>query len=238
MLRLATLNLNYRLDGHGAWPIRRAAITDLLSQERPHVVALQAVEQDQTGLDQARELAEAAGYAHALYAAADQGKGSALITDREPKRIEIRRLSRNATDPDGSERVLVAAEFAFHGMPDTWVINAHCSWIPEQNRRNIEEALEFIGRLGGPALLLGDLNAAPGTPGHGLLRELGLLDVWEILRPASPGYTFSADRPHQRIDYVWADGIFRSRLRAADLAPRSGPPLSDHRALIVSLEDR
>jgi len=167
MLKIMTLNLNYRIDRYGPWPIRRNGIVRLLSQTRPNIVALQAVEEDAAGLDQAHELAQAAGYPHALFVPADTAgrRGSALLADRDPLIVRTRVLTTGESAEDPSERVVVAAQFSLDaGAVPTWIVNGHFSWVPDQNRANVREALETTESLGSPTVLLGDFNAPLSQP--------------------------------------------------------------------------
>lgn len=99
---------------------------------------------------------------------------------------------------------------------------------------------ETAGCAPGPALLLGDLNSAPDSAALETLRGAGWKDVWAMLRPADPGFTFEADRPTQRIDYALASAESRARVHAIERVEVNGrgpPRLSDHLGLLVTLED-
>jgi len=52
-----------------------------------------------------------------------------------------------------------------------------------------------------PVVLVGDLNAVPGAPELAPL-ESRFDDAWELGGDGGPGFTYSADDPHARIDYV------------------------------------
>jgi endonuclease/exonuclease/phosphatase family metal-dependent hydrolase len=68
-----------------------------------------------------------------------------------------------------------------------------------------------------PAVLLGDLNDAPGSAMHQVLVGAGFIDVWRALRPGVVGNTcchlddLSNKLPDldQRIDYIFARGLER-----------------------------
>lgn len=51
-------------------------------------------------------------------------------------------------------------------------------------------------------ILLGDMNAEPGSPEMEMLSDEGLLDAWRGAG-AGPGYTFSFSDPVKRIDWLW-----------------------------------
>jgi endonuclease/exonuclease/phosphatase family metal-dependent hydrolase len=109
--------------------------------------------------------------------------------------------------------------------------------VPKINRSNVVAALSYLQHLSGPAVLLGDLNAPPEGPGMQQLAAAGWIDVWAQLHPDDPGYTFEADAPSQRIDYVWANAAAAPRLRAIErIQPQGGARLSDHLGLLVTLD--
>ena len=97
---------------------------------------------------------------------------------------------------------------------------------PALRTQQVEETLEIIGRTGMPTLLVGDLNARPDAAELQPLFDL-FNDSWE--RP-EPGYTFPADAPDRRIDYILHSGHFRVR-HAEVLATTA----SDHRPVIADL---
>jgi len=53
-----------------------------------------------------------------------------------------------------------------------------------------------------PAILLGDFNAEPGSPEMELIAAAGLHDAWGEAG-TGPGYTWPAQDPYQRIDWLW-----------------------------------
>jgi len=238
MLRVATLNLNYRNPKHGAWKARRALIVETLQRAQADVVALQAVE-DADASDQATEIAALLQYEEVVYVAATEGadtKGSAFIARRALTDVSPRRLSLKPNLEDTQRRVIVRARIATAaGAID--VYNAHFSWVPAQASDNVREALDF--REPGPMLLLGDLNNIPDSAAVQVLQRAGLIDLWGALRPDEPGYTFEADHPTLRIDYALASPDVRARAQAIELLGSSaGPPrLADHLGLMVTLRD-
>jgi endonuclease/exonuclease/phosphatase family metal-dependent hydrolase len=238
MFRAITLNLNYLGTRHGSWPERRPLVIDALRAIQPDVIALQAVWRTVGGDSQADELArEVPGYEYVAFQPAvedAQGcKGLALLT-REPLReIETRTLGLRAGTEDPDRRIVLRAH-----VGGLCLHNVHFSWVPEQVADNVREALPFLSAKG-PALVLGDFNLPPVDPLHARFRDAGWIDAWGALRPADPGYTFEADAPSMRIDYVYVNGSLSARLRAVELvgAGRPAPPrLSDHLGLVVELE--
>ena len=79
------------------------------------------------------------------------------------------------------------------------------------------QLMELVATLGtaSPAIVLGDLNTTPGTPGYDELVNGGFTDAWATLRPGVDGFTCChlADLSNlrapftERIDYVWTRGL-------------------------------
>jgi endonuclease/exonuclease/phosphatase family metal-dependent hydrolase len=99
---------------------------------------------------------------------------------------------------------------------------------PAVRRTQVAEMLARIGAVDTPTLLLGDMNAPPDAD------ELQPLfarmhDGW--LTTAGPGFTYPADRPTERIDYVFVSPTF-----TVDTAfVPDVPAASDHRPVVVDL---
>ena len=66
----------------------------------------------------------------------------------------------------------------------------------------VEETLQILESIAGPAILAGDLNARPGADElQPLFNRLS--DAWAVNdSEKEPGYTFPSDQPDRRIDYI------------------------------------
>jgi endonuclease/exonuclease/phosphatase family metal-dependent hydrolase len=109
------------------------------------------------------------------------------------------------------------------------VFNTHLDYRadPAVRSRQVSEMLAGIGATPEPTLVFGDLNAAPDAP------ELAPLfarvrDAWPA--SAGSGFTYPADAPAKRIDYVLVSPHFRVESAAV---PATGA--SDHRPVVVNL---
>jgi endonuclease/exonuclease/phosphatase family metal-dependent hydrolase len=94
----------------------------------------------------------------------------------------------------------------------------------------VPRLLELVA--GRPAtVLMGDLNAEPGSAETGLLAAAGLTDAFTAAGggPADAP-TWPADRPDRRIDWIWVSGD----LAASGFAATSGTA-SDHRGIAVTV---
>lgn len=109
------------------------------------------------------------------------------------------------------------------------VLNTHLDYRadPRVRKQQVVEMLAYIGSASTPTLVLGDLNANPDAPELQPLRER-LHDTWQDA--AGPGFTFPADKPVKRIDYVLASSHFQVRAASVPVTEAS-----DHRPVLVDL---
>jgi endonuclease/exonuclease/phosphatase family metal-dependent hydrolase len=109
------------------------------------------------------------------------------------------------------------------------VFNTHLDYRsdPHVRQQQVTEMLAHIGAPTVPTLVFGDMNAEPDAPElQPLLHRLR--DAW--LAMDGPGFTYPADAPAKRIDYVLLSPRFRVR-SASVPATRA----SDHRPVVVDL---
>lgn len=115
------------------------------------------------------------------------------------------------------------------GATSVRVFNTHLDYRsdPRVRQKQVEEMLAYIGSAVGPTLVLGDLNAGPDAPElQGLL--LRLRDSWQS--KTDPGFTYPADKPVRRIDYVLTSRHFDVRSSSVPATEAS-----DHRPVLVDL---
>lgn len=99
---------------------------------------------------------------------------------------------------------------------------------PTVREMQVDDVLEIVDADRGPTLLVGDLNAPPGAP------ELAPLwnvfdDAWDA-RGEGPGYTFPAEEPTKRIDYVLTSPTVET-----DSVDVVDALASDHRPVVAEL---
>jgi endonuclease/exonuclease/phosphatase family metal-dependent hydrolase len=262
-MKILSLNLNYYGDKHGPWERRKPLIAEAIAQHRPDVVALQAVRRDPAisgGVDQASQLADVLDeYDHVVFgpsvesaagvssdSAAD---GSAFLAKRPFQKVIFHRLGLGTlaagdSPEDPNPRLVLAAKV--NGL---YLFNAHLSWVPAQAAPQVALTLPFIEAFAGRRLLVGDLNMPPGSELlHGFTGR-GWTDLWAMLHPGQPGYTFESHAPDKRIDYAWVSPELRPAAQGIDVltaaslphtpsrAQSNGIRLSDHHGILVSLAD-
>ena len=163
-------------------------------------------------------------------------KGMAFVGRVPFERRGTRPLTHRSGTDDPDRRTVLRVHCAASGGMECY--NAHFSWVEEQARDNIREALPFLNDARAPALLLGDFNQPPERELHTRLREAGWVDAWSWLRGAEAGYTYEANRPRSRIDFAYANARLAGRLAEIHVigeAYRDPPRLSDHLGLVVTL---
>jgi endonuclease/exonuclease/phosphatase family metal-dependent hydrolase len=98
-------------------------------------------------------------------------------------------------DVGGPEPVLVIATHLHHLDPDS-----------KARQEQVPGLLQFWnGRS--YSILLGDMNAEPGSPEMEMIAEAGFKDAWKHAGDGQ-GYTFSSIEPVKRIDWLWhSDGL-------------------------------
>lgn len=208
-LTVATFNIH-----HGADPdenLSLSRIADVINDMSADIIGLQEVDRHWSGrsdwADQPAELADLLDM-HVVYGA---------NLDRDPPAPgEPRRqygtaiLSRypildwsNTPLPNlgGEQRGLLEALINVDGVP-VRVLNTHLQHNSAAERAAQTEAIaQRIDELDEPVILLGDLNARPGTAEMRPL-ETRLDDAWLAGDGAGDGFTYSSENPYQRIDYV------------------------------------
>ena len=253
MLKVMTLNLNYYVTKHGPWPVRKELVHAAIRAAEPDMIALQAVGKDPAvanGADQAAQLRELLPeYRQVIFQPAmdfEDGSlgGSAILSKIEASGIDHLALTLLPGLDDPHRRVLLHARFDLPAGP-LHLFNAHFSWVGEQARLNLEEAIAYTGSFlvagrQAPALLVGDLNTPAGSELWATFEQAGWSDLWAELCPEETGNTFESDDPSIRIDYAWMNRELRPLARSieivADNRHASGARPSDHFGLLLSLD--
>jgi len=241
-LRVMTYNIrsgNGNLDGTAA-AIRASA---------PDVVALQEVDvhwaERSNFVDEASALGDKLGmqvrFAHIYHfpGASDSAParefGVALLSRYPIVHFvddTLMRLSTQVTDPVPTPMPgLLDAVIDVHGTR-VHVFNTHLDYRkdPRVREQQVAEMLHFIDASSGPTLVFGDMNASPDAEEiQPLLHRLH--DAWAAVHGADAGFTYPADAPRERIDYVLVSP--QLHVRAARVPDTLA---SDHRPVVVDLD--
>lgn len=126
---------------------------------------------------------------------------------------------------------LLEARVDVHGVP-VRVFDTHLDYRRDSRvrERQVQEMLRYIDASTMPTLVFGDMNATPDAPElQPLLHRLH--DAWAA--GSGPGYTYPAEAPRERIDYVLVTRQFRVRDAMVPVTEAS-----DHRPVVADLELR
>ena len=238
-LRVMTWNIR---SGNGNLDSTAAAIR----AQEPDIVALQEVDvhwADRSAFaDEVSELAAKLGL-QARFApiyvlpgvtpgAAPREFGVALLSRYPVVRFRndtISRLSTQVQNPGPAPAPgLLDALLDVDGHP-VRVFNTHLDYRkdPAVRATQVRQMLGFIGDLSVPTLVFGDMNAAPDAPELQPLRTR-LHDAWS--GASGPGFTYPADAPRERIDYVLVSPQFS--VRSVHVPDTQA---SDHRPVVAEL---
>ncbi|GAA4214244.1 endonuclease/exonuclease/phosphatase family protein [Actinocatenispora rupis] len=144
--------------------------------------------------------------------------GSALLS-----RLPVLAHGYHALPSGRRERFgLLWATVEFAGTPVTVATTHLDPWQPEVRLAQATAVRDLLAAHPEPTVLLGDLNARPGTPEIAVLAA-GRTDVW-VAAGTGDGHTFDSTGPYERIDYVLVDAAWR--VVSADV-PATGT-VSDH----------
>lgn len=206
-LTAGTFNIHHGVGAHGRLDLDRTAET--LAEGGVDVVALQEVDRVWSArsafVDQAGYLAERLGM-HLAF-------GPCLVRRRgrhQPREYGNAVLSRHPLGETrntllprprgGEQRALLAADVDVDGR----VLRVLATHLHHRSRAERMAQVGVIDRTVAeravPTVLLGDLNARPGSPEIAAATR-HLVDAWAA-GGGTDGNTFSARAPHARIDYV------------------------------------
>lgn len=216
-LRVASYNIHHAEGADGVLDLERVA--QVLADSGAEVIALQEVDRfwgERSGyVDQAAWLARRLGM-HMVYGKnlqrdpAAPGLPAAEYGTAILSSYPIRDWSNTLLPkfPAGEQRGLLQADIKVRGVA-VRVLGTHLQ------HNNSDERLAQIDAILGittadprPTVLMGDMNAHPDSAEHAKLTS-EYTDVWEAVGDG-PGYTYDADDPKGRIDYVFTRGGVRA----------------------------
>lgn len=208
-LRAMSFNIHHGRGLDGVVDLERVAAA--IEEADPDVVGLQEVDRHWSErsdfVDQAGVLARRLNM-HVVYGAnldrdplePDQPRrqyGTAILSDHPILEWRNVFLPRTGTN---EQRGLLEARVNVRGVP-VLVYNTHLQHNSQSERiAQIDAIREIIGTPQDSVVLVGDLNARPDTPEIAAITEQ-LRDAW-VAAGVGEGYTYPAEGPSARIDYV------------------------------------
>ena len=235
-LRIMSWNLR------GTAKPRLDAVVEVVQAHEPDVLAVQEIRRGQ-----ARRIAGLLGWRRPAWALKHNpywpvwwlAEGLALLSHHRlavhPPVVLTPELNRRTFQ----RRILLPAEVLLEEDQRLLVIDAHLSSGADDGLR-VREAHHVLSILPDslPTVLVGDLNATPRAASIRVLVDGGLADAWPAAASTGePGFTFPANAPRRRIDYVMVSaGVGVAEVSVPDDLGAAMSGLSDHRPLLAQLE--
>jgi endonuclease/exonuclease/phosphatase family metal-dependent hydrolase len=240
-MRVLVYNVHAGKDAAGVDNLERVA--DLVRETNADVVLLQEVDRGTRrsgNVDQPDALARRTGFAVAFGKTLDYDGGEYgiavlsrwPITQQALVRLPVeppQQRSGGSYEPRGAQRVTIRAPGG-----DLALINTHLDASREDHYRRQEiRTVLAVARDAAPMVLVGgDFNSTPESEVQGAVRQGGVRDAWVVCGKGD-GFTYPADVPVKRIDYLYLTGA--ATCRRAEVLETAA---SDHRPLLVTVRLR
>lgn len=239
-VRVLSFNIHHGATAAGVLDL--AAVAKAIADSGADVVGLQEVDRHWSErsdwLDEAAWLGDRLGM-HVAYAAnldedpatpgAPRRQYGTAVLSRYPILESRNTLLTKGGDPATEQRGLLYARVMVRGVP-LRVYDTHLQHTSAAVRQAQADQITGLIGGGGPMVLTGDLNAEPAAA------EITTLtgrypDTWPATNPTDPGYSYPAEAPHARIDYV----LSTATPTAATVLPVT---VSDHRPVLTTVTIR
>jgi len=179
-------------------------IADVIKRAHADLVGLQEVDRGVERTQRIDEIAELArltkmDYAFAFNLKYQGGQYGVAILSRFPIQATDHRLYKNTREAE--RRGFIRAELKIDGRLVNFV-TTHLDYQYEDGR--VFEAQQLLAALNdvkGPLIVVGDFNDGPAGEAYQLMKNQ-FADVWLDTRASDPGFSYPADRPVKRIDYI------------------------------------
>ncbi|HEX6960419.1 MAG TPA: endonuclease/exonuclease/phosphatase family protein [Lacipirellula sp.] len=231
-LRVITYNIHHGEGTDGKIDLER--IAKLLMAEKPHLVAVNEVDQGTSRthqIDMPAELARLTGMKAVFEKNIDfeGGRyGNAVLSSLPIRRHENHKLPSNY---EGEQRGVLEIELGEDGGDETLLFLAtHLDYRPDDTERmwSVKKIEEIIAdRRDVPTILAGDLNASPDS------RVMAAFAKTWTLANKEPLATFPAAKPEKQIDYILVRPA--DRWEVVEVRVLDESVASDHRPLLAVL---
>jgi endonuclease/exonuclease/phosphatase family metal-dependent hydrolase len=212
-------------------------VADVILREKPDLVGLQEVDrgvQRTGGIDEIAQLAQMTRmeYAFAHNLDFQGGQYGVAILSRFPIKSSDHRMFQNKREAERRGMLRVVVEL---GGQNVNFVTTHLDYQYEDGRAfEMEQLLNFINDLKGPVVVVGDLNDEPSGAAYQLINRQ-FNDAWLKSKASGDGFTYPADTPRKRIDYIFfreRDGVRTTKTWTVSTQA------SDHVPVVGELEFR
>jgi endonuclease/exonuclease/phosphatase family metal-dependent hydrolase len=210
-------------------------IAEVINKQHPDLVGLQEVDRGVERTQRIDEIAELAkltrmDYAFAFNLKYQGGQYGVAILSRFPIRATDHRLFRNVREAE--RRGSIRAELNIDGRIVNFV-TTHLDYQYEDGRVfETEQLLAAVKDVKGPLIVVGDFNDVPAGGAYKLMGEQ-FDDAWSASQTSGEGFSYPADKPVKRIDYIFTRKTDRIRTRRARIVETLA---SDHVPVVADLE--
>ena len=232
-LRVMTYNIHVGVGMDKKLDLPR--IAGVINAQHPDLVGLQEVDRGVARTQRIDEIAEIAkltrmDYAFAFNLRYQGGQYGVAILSHFPIMATDHRLYQNTREAE--RRGFIRAEVNVRGRLINFA-TTHLDYQYEDGR--LFEARQLLAALKdvkGPLIVVGDFNDIAAGQAYQLMRyQFG--DAWTENRAADEGFSYPADKPAKRIDYIFFRSTDRVRTRRAWIVET---PASDHVPVVADLE--
>ena len=211
-VRVMTYNLHQGFNVHGSHGLEN--IAKVIEAEDPDIIALQEVSRGWVvngSVDMLLWLSQRLEMDYVWGPAADPVWGNAVLSRLPIISSQNHRMPNN--DTVRLDRAFLTVEVDLGGGETIDVVATHFHSGDGDSAIRIPQAKAVLGAVDNnrTTVLLGDFNAHPDHPEMLLFADAGFNDTFVASGATGDGFTYPADNPWERIDYVWASPDLRAR---------------------------
>ena len=232
-IRVMTYNIHVGVGMDKKLDLQR--IADVINTERPDFVGLQEVDRGVERTQRKDEIIELAQLTRMEFAFAPNldyqgGKYGVAILSRFPITSVDHRMYQNRRETE--RRGMIRIEVKIDGKVVSFV-TTHLDYQYQDGRLfEAEQLLEFLRDVKGPLIVVGDFNDEPSGTTYKLMSNQ-FDDAWLTSRQTTNGFSYPADKPLKRIDYVFVRRSDRFKVKKAWVVETLA---SDHIPVVSELE--
>ncbi|MCM3904372.1 MAG: endonuclease/exonuclease/phosphatase family protein, partial [Pyrinomonadaceae bacterium] len=234
-LRVMTFNIHVGVGVDKRLDLQR--IADVIIRERPDLVGLQEVDRGvrrTEGIDEIAELAKMTRMDYAFGHNLDYQEGQygvAILSKFLIQKIDHRKYGNRR---EAERRGLLRVEVDVGGRTINFA-TTHLDYQRDDERLfETEQLLRFLEDVKNPLIVVGDFNDEPAGSTYKLMLTK-FSDAWVGSRAKQDGFSYSADKPSKRIDYIFYRTDAGVRAKKAWVVRT---PASDHLPVMAELEIR
>ena len=234
-LRVMTFNIHVGVGMDKKLDLAR--IADVINRERPDLVGLQEVDRGVERTERKDEIAELAKLTRMDFSFAQNldyqgGQYGVAILSRYLIQHADHQKYENKRETE--RRGMLRAELEVDGKKINFV-TTHLDYQYEDGRLfETEQLLRMLDGVPGSLIVSGDFNDEPAGSAYKLM-STKFDDAWLQSKPKGTGFSFPADKPVKRIDYIFCRTSDRIRVKKAWIVETLA---SDHLPLMAEVEIR